>query len=193
MESELRTIAAPYFIKRMNDIISPCLAAFSDTMTFAAAPIMVILPPRHAPSDRHHQSGNAYSAPIVFLISTIMGAIVAVYGMLSMIPEIMPDAHNIIMAVADCEPFVAFKTSSAISFIPPEARTADNNEKSIKKWFSIRLPLNISWVFKNQKNARAEQCDYAGFEFDDIVEYETENDEEQNGKRTYHQAFIDDR
>ena len=37
--------------------------AFSDTITLAAAPIIVKFPPKHAPSDKHHHSGNVYSAP----------------------------------------------------------------------------------------------------------------------------------
>ena len=78
MESEIKTVITPYFKKYINEMGSPCFAEFSETITFAAAPIIVILPPRHAPSDKHHQRGKAYSVPIDFCISAIIGAIVAV-------------------------------------------------------------------------------------------------------------------
>ena len=76
--SDMNVIIAPYFRNCMKVILYPCFAAFPDTMTFAAAPIIVMFPPRHAPSERLHHSGYAYSGPIAFSISRIMGAIVAV-------------------------------------------------------------------------------------------------------------------
>ena len=76
--SEMPVTITPYLKKYMNVILCPCFAEFSDTMTLAAAPIIVMLPPRHAPSERLHQSGWAYSAPITFSISRIIGAMVAV-------------------------------------------------------------------------------------------------------------------
>ena len=84
----------------MNFMGYPAAVEVSETITFAAAPIIVIFPPRHAPKDRHHHSGWVYSAPITFCTSTNNGAIVAVYGILSIMPDKMPDAHSIIIAVA---------------------------------------------------------------------------------------------
>ena len=54
---DTKVIPAPYFKKYINFIGLLFAAAVSDTITFAAAPIIVILPPRQAPSDRHHHKG----------------------------------------------------------------------------------------------------------------------------------------
>ena len=50
-------INIPYFRYFINEIGFPCAAAVSETITFAAAPMIVMLPPRHAPRERHHQRG----------------------------------------------------------------------------------------------------------------------------------------
>jgi hypothetical protein len=66
------------------------------TVRLAEAPINVPLPPRQAPSDKHHHSGSILSAPpkagAMLLMSGIM---VATKGMLSTIAESTADAHRI--------------------------------------------------------------------------------------------------
>ena len=57
MASDISMTMNPYLKNCIKVILCPCFAEFSDTMTLAAAPIIVMLPPRHAPSERLHQSG----------------------------------------------------------------------------------------------------------------------------------------
>ena len=115
----MNVVKIPYFKKRINEIWYPFAAALSLTRTFAAAPMIVKFPPRHAPSDKHHHNGVAKVAPSVIEICEIIGAIVAVYGILSIIPDKIPDPHNITIEAADCEPWVTSNSHLAINSIPP--------------------------------------------------------------------------
>ena len=78
--------------KAMNPIGWPARPAMLATTTFADAPTIVAFPPRHAPraSDHHSGSIGRPRAPICWTT----GIIVAVYGMLSMIADAMPDSHS---------------------------------------------------------------------------------------------------
>ena len=51
------TTATPYFMNLKNAIGWPSFAAFSETITLAAAPMIVQLPPKQAPSDKLHHNG----------------------------------------------------------------------------------------------------------------------------------------
>ena len=74
---------------------TPLRSPMPATVRLAEAPIKVPLPPRQAPSDRHHHSGWICPAPpndgAMFLISGIM---VATNGMLSTIADRTADAHR---------------------------------------------------------------------------------------------------
>src|SRR4051794_9915903 len=89
----------------------PLRSAMPATVRFAEAPIRVPLPPRQAPSDKHHHSGSILSAPpyagAMLLISGIM---VATKGMLSTIEERMAEAHKIV--------------KPALAMLPPVAATS---------------------------------------------------------------------
>jgi hypothetical protein len=50
-------IGIPYAINFMNDIFLPAFSAIQRTMTFADAPIALLLPPRHAPKAKDHHNG----------------------------------------------------------------------------------------------------------------------------------------
>src|SRR5262249_60707073 len=75
---------------------TPLRSAIPATVRFAEAPMSVPLPPRQAPSERHHHNGSILSAPpkagAMLLISGIMGA---TNGMLSTIAERKGEAHKI--------------------------------------------------------------------------------------------------
>ena len=58
MINDVNVTNTPYFKKYINLIGCPVEAAVSETITFAAAPIIVIFPPKQAPKDKHHHSGN---------------------------------------------------------------------------------------------------------------------------------------
>ena len=53
---DIKVTNAPYFINRKNKILCPLEAAVSLTITLAAAPIIVKLPPKHAPNDNAHHN-----------------------------------------------------------------------------------------------------------------------------------------
>ncbi len=55
--SDITVVIIPYFRNFIKGIGRPAFAAFSETITFAAAPIMVMFPPRQAPRDKLHQRG----------------------------------------------------------------------------------------------------------------------------------------
>ena len=56
---EMKTVIIPKPINFKKPMGKPYFVAFSDTITLAAAPIIVILPPKQAPSERHHHKGLA--------------------------------------------------------------------------------------------------------------------------------------
>ena len=53
---EINEIIAPNFINSIKEILTPDFFAIPIDTILAEAPIMVILPPRHAPSANAHQS-----------------------------------------------------------------------------------------------------------------------------------------
>ena len=55
--SDITVVIIPYFKNFIKGIGLPAFAAFSEPITFAAAPIMVMFPPKHAPRDNAHQRG----------------------------------------------------------------------------------------------------------------------------------------
>jgi len=57
MINEINIVTTPYFKNLINGIGYPLCAEVSETITLAAAPIIVILPPRQAPNDKHHHKG----------------------------------------------------------------------------------------------------------------------------------------
>ena len=54
--NDMKEITTPNFIKSKKEILTPYFLAIPMDTIFAEAPIMVILPPRHAPSASAHQS-----------------------------------------------------------------------------------------------------------------------------------------
>ena len=56
INKEMNEIIAPNFMNSMKEIFTPAFFAIPIDTIFAEAPIMVILPPRHAPSANAHQS-----------------------------------------------------------------------------------------------------------------------------------------
>ena len=54
--SEMIEITAPNFIKSRKDMLTPYFFAMPIDMILAEAPIIVIFPPRQAPSAYAHQS-----------------------------------------------------------------------------------------------------------------------------------------
>src|SRR4051794_40190251 len=89
-------IGKAYAVYFMNEKPIPLRSAMPATVRFAEAPISVPLPPRQAPSDRHHHRGWMASGPpkagAMFLISGIM---VATKGMLSTIADNTAEAQRI--------------------------------------------------------------------------------------------------
>src|SRR5512138_3212065 len=74
---------------------TPLRSPMPATVRLAEAPISVPLPPRQAPSERHHQSGSILSAPPKAGAMLLMsGIIVATKGMLSTIADKNADAHR---------------------------------------------------------------------------------------------------
>lgn len=61
ISNEVIITTTPYLRNPINDIGCPLAAAFSETITFAAAPIIVMFPPKQAPKDKHHQRGIVYT------------------------------------------------------------------------------------------------------------------------------------
>jgi hypothetical protein len=85
-------IIAPTFINSIKEILIPAFFAIPIDMIFAEAPIMVIFPPKHAPSANAHQSKFCNNGFDSFIIS-IIGIIVIVNGILSKNPEAIPETH----------------------------------------------------------------------------------------------------
>ena len=56
INSDMREITAPNFIKSKKDILTSYFFAIPIDTILAEAPITVIFPPRHAPSASAHQS-----------------------------------------------------------------------------------------------------------------------------------------
>ena len=81
----------------------------------------------------------------------------AVYGILSIIPDIIPEAHRIIMAVISFEPFVISIIHSAISLIPPVASKPPMiTNKPIKKnivFHSISIKISVGFSKSNKIDA----------------------------------------
>src|SRR6185369_18051596 len=74
----------------------PLRSAMPATARFAAAPVSVALPPRQAPSERHHQSGSiALGPPKAGAMLLITGIMAATNGMLSKIAERMAEDQRI--------------------------------------------------------------------------------------------------
>ena len=73
-------------------MFTPDFFAIPIVTILAEAPIMVILPPRHAPSANAHQSKFWNSGFDPFIIS-IIGIMVIVKGILSKKPENIPETH----------------------------------------------------------------------------------------------------
>src|SRR5664279_5035796 len=87
---------------------TPLRSPMPATVRLAEAPIRVPLPPRHAPSDRHHQSGSiCCGPPRTEPVDLISGIMVATKGMLSRIEERNADAHKMARPVAGRLPPVA--------------------------------------------------------------------------------------
>ena len=80
--SDIKRTNAPYFMNFKNSMGCPFDAAVSLTMTFAAAPIIVRFPPKHAPKDNAHHRACMFPVREFgfegFMSSPINGAIVAV-------------------------------------------------------------------------------------------------------------------
>lgn len=73
--SETAVTRTPYLKNFINEMLYPNAREESITITLAAAPIIVALPPKHAPRARLHHSGYTF---IVAESSFIKGTIVAV-------------------------------------------------------------------------------------------------------------------
>ena len=56
-DNEINTVTKPYSKNCINVIGCFLAAADSETITFAAAPMIVKLPPKQAPNDKHHHRG----------------------------------------------------------------------------------------------------------------------------------------
>ena len=90
--NEIMEIMAPNFMNSIKEMLTPDFFAIPMDTMFAEAPIMVMLPPRHAPSANAHQSKFCNMGFDSFMIS-IIGIIVMVNGMLSKNPEAIPETH----------------------------------------------------------------------------------------------------
>lgn len=55
--NEINTVTKPYNKNCINEIGCFLAAADSETITLAAAPIIVKFPPKQAPKDKHHHRG----------------------------------------------------------------------------------------------------------------------------------------
>ena len=58
MSTETTMMGKPYFVKPMKEMSYPSLLAMPDSTTLADAPTSVPLPPKHAPKEMAHHSGN---------------------------------------------------------------------------------------------------------------------------------------
>ena len=90
--NEIMDTIAPNFMNSIKDMFTPDFFAMPIDIIFAEAPIIVMLPPRHAPSANAHQSKSCNIGFDSFMIS-IIGIIVMVNGMLSKNPEAIPETH----------------------------------------------------------------------------------------------------
>ena len=54
--SDMKEITAPNFIKSKKEILTPYFLAIPTDTILAEAPIIVILPPRHAPRESAHHN-----------------------------------------------------------------------------------------------------------------------------------------
>ena len=88
----MNEITAPNFMNSMKEIFTPAFFAIPIDTILAEAPIIVILPPRHAPRANDHQSKFCNAGFDSFIIS-IMGIMVIVNGILSKNPEAIPETH----------------------------------------------------------------------------------------------------
>ena len=86
--NEINVTITPYLRYFKNSILYPLTAAASVTITFAAAPIIVMLPPRQAPNDKHHHSGLVYAAPIcAWIVASIGALVVRAYALAHITPK----------------------------------------------------------------------------------------------------------
>ncbi len=99
---------------------TPLRSAMPATVRLADAPTSVPLPPRQAPSDRHHHSGLILSGPPnVDAMLLISGIIVATNGMLSTIDDRMAEAHRIAKPVVEsCPPVSAGWFGGMLPLLP---------------------------------------------------------------------------
>ena len=116
-----------------------------------------MLPPRQAPRDKHHHKGSANTAPLTDAIFVIIGAIVAVYGMLSIMPDKIPEPHSIAIEANVCEPCVTSISHFAISSIPPAfSNPPIIMNKPIKKNIVLHsTSFRISFGFSNKSKKLA--------------------------------------
>ena len=87
-------IGIDHFMKGINLIGWPSRAAMLAMITFAEAPIIVPLPPKHAPKDKAHHAGIITSLPpMLSSIDLSIGIIVATKGMLSTMLDRMAETQ----------------------------------------------------------------------------------------------------
>ena len=118
------------FMYLQNDILLPCLSTIPRAMTLADAPIIVPLPPKHAPIDKAHQTG-LYASTAPSEIWLTKGIIVATYGMLSKNDESIVDIHNTIIVIKPILPSVMFKTFTPIKSITPMIMEYTSGKKKL--------------------------------------------------------------
>src|SRR5512147_1397332 len=86
------------YVRKRNE--TPLRSAMPATVRLALAPMRVPLPPRQAPSDNAHHTGEMASVPPKLgAIALIIGIMVATNGILSMIADSTAEAHKMLTPV----------------------------------------------------------------------------------------------
>src|SRR5262245_36504135 len=134
MASEATVTTTPYFVNPQKLIGSPALAAMPRTTTLAPAATAVAFPPRSAPHTNAHHSG--LSAPewgVAATISSTIGTIAVLYGMLSTKAPNTPDPKSSAVAPSSSRSPIQPAASSPRSPMTPTSTSEPTRTNSAMK------------------------------------------------------------